>query len=70
MKELSFNAKMVQILQQAILDNPLAKTVTVDGTTVAMADALERLEAFEDRLSAEEGRRTRVAYLDLGGGAA
>jgi len=61
----SFNAQMVAKLEAAILKNPVADTVTVDGTTVRMVDVIRRLAEFRALLARETGQRPRIAHADL-----
>lgn len=63
----TFNAQMVAKLQSLLLANVGAQSVSVDGQAVTYADLVVRLEQFETRLAAEEGRRPRVFQHDLGG---
>lgn len=59
---------MVTALQAAIEANPLGGSVTIDGTSISMADALQRLQVFEARLARENGTRPRIAPMDISGG--
>jgi hypothetical protein len=68
MAEPTFNQTMVTKLQDALAADPLGKSVSIDGTSVTYADAIERLRVFESRLARENGTRPRVNKANLSAG--
>lgn len=66
MADPTFDEQMVTKLQAALLANPGAAQVTVDGQHVTYADAVERLRIFEARVARANGTRPRAARVRLG----
>lgn len=62
----TFNENMVAKIQAALLESPLAKSVTIDGTNVSYDDAMARLTFFERRVARESGQRPLSSTLRLG----
>lgn len=63
----TFNEQMVTKIQQALLANPLGKTISVDGESITREDALAYLERFEARVARESGTRPNAAQINLSG---
>jgi hypothetical protein len=57
----------VEKIEAAILANPLAEQITLDGHSVSMPDAVEKLEYWRRRLARESGGRPVVSTLNLSG---
>jgi len=59
--------QVVAKIEAAILANPLAEQVSVDGTSVSMPDAEKKLEYWRNRVLREQGGKPRLATIDLSG---
>ncbi len=59
-------AEIVTAIETAIAANPLAASVTVDGTTVTVANAEARLEYWRGRAAQAAGNRPRISRIKLG----
>jgi hypothetical protein len=64
---MTFAEQMVEKIQAALLENPLADSVSIDGTTVSVGDAEAKLRKYEARVAVEQGKRPRLARINLGG---
>ena len=65
-----FAVQMVAALQAAILANPLALSVTVDGQTVTFASLAERQQQYNywtKRVARANGSAPRSSQIYLGG---
>ncbi|MFO1046029.1 MAG: hypothetical protein U0941_29985 [Planctomycetaceae bacterium] len=63
----TFAEQMVTKLQQLLLANPLATSITIDGTTTTFADAQQRLEHYQSIVAREQGTRKPFNPFPLGG---
>jgi hypothetical protein len=63
----TFNEQMVTKLEAALLANPGAQSITVDGTTSTYVDLVERLKHFKAEVAREAGTRPRFSTVNLGG---
>jgi len=59
--------QIVAKIEAAILADPLAENVSLDGHSVSMPGALRKLEYWRRRVARESGGRPVLASLDLAG---
>jgi hypothetical protein len=64
---MTFEEEMIEKIEQALRDNPLGESVTIDGTTVKFADAIERLNYFRREVAKANGSKPKAASINLGG---
>jgi len=59
--------QVVAKIEAAILANPLAEQISLDGQSVSMPAALAKLEYWRRRVAREQGGRPVVSTVDLSG---
>jgi hypothetical protein len=59
--------QVVAKIEAAIVANPLAEQISLDGHSVSMPEALRKLEYWRRRAAREAGGRPVVSTLDLSG---
>jgi hypothetical protein len=64
---LSFCQQMVAKLEAALLQNPTAQSINIDGVTTTYVDIEARLKYFYRQMALEQGTRRTFMSVDLGG---
>jgi len=59
--------EIVAKIEAALLANPLADQISLDGHSVSMPEALKKLEYWRRRVARESGGRPVVSTMDLSG---
>ncbi len=59
--------QVVEKIEAAILANPLAESISLDGHSVSMPEANRKLEYWRRRVAREGGGRPVLAAWDLSG---
>jgi len=62
----TFAEQMVEKLQTALLANPTAQSVNVDGNSVTYREAEKLLARYERRVAREAGYRPVAAQINVG----
>jgi hypothetical protein len=57
--------EIVAKIEAALLENPLAEQITLDGQSVSMPAAIQKLEYWRTRVARESGGRRRASTIDL-----
>ena len=58
-------AQVVAKIEAAILASPLAESISLDGQSVSMGDAISKLEYWRRRVARENGTRPVIASINL-----
>ena len=59
--------QIVAKIEAQLLANPLADTISLDGHSVSMPDAIKKLEYWRQRVARENGGKPVIAGINLQG---